>query len=139
MHRSFLIQPLVALSLLLSSSSQGLATESELGVGPFKDIKIEEKLDKKLAETGSGVFTNKCSACHKIGERYVGPALSGVTKRRSAQWIMNMIINPAEMLEQDKTAQELLGEYMVPMTFQNVSKEDVRAIYEYFRSEDTKK
>lgn len=124
--------------ILLLASSISYAADGNKGIGPFTDAKIEDKIDQKMADTGKTVFTNKCSACHKIGERYVGPDLGGITKRRTAQWTMNMIINPAEMLEKDETAQELLGEFMVPMTFQNVSKEDVRAIYEYFRTEDKK-
>ena len=78
---------------------------------------------KLVRRKGKTLFEAKCSACHKAEERYVGPALKGVTTRRSAEWIMNMILNPAEMLEKDATAKELLAEYMTQMTFQNVTQD----------------
>lgn len=117
-------------------ATQGSA-EIDKGVGPFKEVKMTDSIDSKLAGAGKKAFTNKCSACHKIEERYVGPMLKGITKRRTPEWVMNMIINPSEMLEKNDAAKELLAEYMTPMTFQNVSEDDVRAIYEYFRLSDS--
>lgn len=105
------------------------------GVGPVKEVKLGP-IDPELAEKGGKVFEEKCSACHKLDERYVGPALRGVTTRRTPEWIMNMILNPQGMLQEDPTAQELLAEYFVPMTFQNVSQADARAILEYLRLGD---
>jgi len=105
------------------------------GVGPVKAVAIAE-IDAGLADKGKSAFAAKCSACHKLGERYVGPDLAGVTKRRSPEWIMNMILNPQEMTQKDPIAQELFGEYLVQMTFQNVSEADARAILEHFRQYD---
>jgi mono/diheme cytochrome c family protein len=105
------------------------------GIGPIKEVKLGP-LDQALAEKGQGIFEEKCSACHKIEERYVGPALKGVTQRRTPEWIMNMALNPQEMIMEDPIAQELLAEYFTPMAFQNVTEDDVRAILEYFRSVD---
>jgi hypothetical protein len=51
---------------------------------------------------------------------------------------MNMILNPQEMVQKDPTAQALLEEFLVPMTFQNVTPEETRAILEYFRHYDEK-
>ena len=70
-------------------------------------------------------------------KKVVGPALSGVTERRSPEWVMNMIMNPVEMIKKDPIAKKLLVEHnMAVMANQNVSKEDTRAIYEYFRDYD---
>ncbi len=111
--------------------------DSGKGIGPVKDVSLE-KIDVALVARGKKVFTAKCSACHKSEERYVGPALRGVTQRRKPEWIMNMILNPAQMLEEDETAKGLLGEFMVPMTFQNISQEEARAVLEYLREIDGK-
>lgn len=105
------------------------------GVGPVKKVEVGP-LDAAKAKEGAAVFETKCSACHKLDERYVGPALKGVTQRRQPEWIMNMILNPEEMAHEDPTAQKLLGEHMVQMTFQNVSQDDARKILEYFRQVD---
>ena len=63
--------------------------------------------------------------------------LTGVTKRRSPEWIMNMIMNPQEMIKQDPIAKQLLIESnMAMMANQNISQEDARALLEYFRKID---
>lgn len=108
------------------------------GVGPVKSIKIDKTIDAKLAEKGKKVFETKCAACHKTDDRYVGPALKGITKRRTPEWIMNMILNPTEMTQKDEAAKALFEEYMVQMTFQNVSQDEARSMLEYFRQIDSK-
>jgi mono/diheme cytochrome c family protein len=110
--------------------------ENSFGVGPIQ-TKIElGAIDNGLAQKGEKLFNEKCTACHKIEERYVGPALKGVTKRRGPEWIMNMILDPMKMTQEDPQAKELLAEYLTQMTNQNVSQEDARAILEYFRKID---
>ncbi|RMF32692.1 MAG: cytochrome c [Chlorobiota bacterium] len=116
------------------------ATKAELrvsdrGVGPITEVTLGP-LDEALAKKGKIIFEQKCNACHKIDERYVGPAIKGVTTRRKPEWIMNMIVNPTEMLEKDPIAKDLLATYLTPMTFQNVTKDQARAILEYFRQVD---
>lgn len=123
---------LILFSTLTPEKSFSQDTLSDKGIGPVKSVTLGP-VDEELAEVGKATFQAKCSACHKIEERYVGPALSGVTKRRSPEWIMNMILNPQEMTQKNQIAQDLFGEYLVQMTFQNVSEKDARAILEYFR------
>ncbi|EKD41544.1 MAG: cytochrome c [uncultured bacterium] len=71
-----------------------------------------------------------------MGERYVGPNLVGVTTRRKPEWVMNMILNPVEMTQKDPVANDLLATYLTQMTFQNVTQDEVRLIYEFFRQND---
>jgi cytochrome c len=110
---------------------------SDIGIGPIKKVEISENIDMKLVNEGKKIFELKCSACHKLEERYVGPALKGVTKRRRPEWIMNMILNPIEMTQKDPTAKQLLSEYLTQMTFQDVKENEARAILEYFRYVDS--
>jgi len=106
------------------------------GVGPIKSVELGE-LDTALAGKGKAAFkSNGCTSCHKISKRFVGPALKGVTKRQSPEWIMNMILNPEVMVVENATAKALLAEYNAPMANQNVSEEDARAILEYFRTKN---
>lgn len=107
------------------------------GIGPVKEVKLGP-LAHELAEKGEKLFEDKCTACHKVGERYVGPAIAGVTKRRTPEWIMNMILNPDGMVKDDPIAKELLAQHNVAMTFQNISQDEARAVLEYFRSIDAK-
>jgi mono/diheme cytochrome c family protein len=107
------------------------------GVGPVSNVDVGTNVDKALADQGKGIFETKCAACHKLNERYVGPPLGGVTKRRKPEWIMNMILNPQEMTQKNDTAQALLGAYMTQMPNQNLTQEEARAMLEYFRQADS--
>jgi len=110
--------------------------EYENGIGPIKEkMTIPTTIDKIMAESGKKIFEEKCTQCHKLDERYTGPALRDVTKRRTPEYIMNMILNPQEMTQKHPEAKKLLGEFATQMTFQNVTQEDARKILEYLRSE----
>lgn len=111
-------------------------TPPEHGVGPVTEVDISGEIDQALVEKGKTIFEGKCTACHKFDERYVGPALGGVTERRNGAWIMNMIMAPEEMTKGDPIAKALLAEYLTQMVNQNVTEDDARALLEYFRSED---
>ncbi len=106
------------------------------GIGPVSSVTLGT-LDSQKAAQGQQIFQSKCSACHKIDEKYVGPALKGVTQRRTPEWIMNMVLNPEEMTQKDPVAQDLLATYLTQMTFQNVTQDEVRNILEYFRQLDS--
>jgi mono/diheme cytochrome c family protein len=106
---------------------------SNKGVGPITDLTLED-IDEVLVEKGKEVYKANCTACHKIGKRSVGPALKGITERRSPEWIMNMILNPEGMVEEDPDAKALLAEYLAPMANQSLSEEDARALLEFFRT-----
>ncbi|WP_333780701.1 hypothetical protein [Tenacibaculum retecalamus] len=65
----------------------------------------------------------------------MGPNPTGVLKRRSPEWVMNMIMNPEEMVKKDPIAKELLVKFKgSPMANQNLSKEEARQILEFFRT-----
>ena len=119
-----------------SSPAAGELTAEELenGLGPIQNVEITEGVvDAALAGEGEQIFVVKCSACHKMDERYVGPGLADVTTRRTGAYVMNMILNPAEMIERHPEARKLLAEYYTPMAFQDVTEEDARALLEYLR------
>ena len=106
------------------------------GIGPISSVSLGE-IDQAMVVQGETVFKAKCSACHKISKKFVGPALKGVTARRSPEWIMNMIINPEEMIKEDPIAIKLLAEANgAPMANQNITEEEARALLEYFRTKN---
>jgi len=105
-----------------------------LGIGPIKSSMTLGVIDEAMVTEGKAIFKLKCSACHKISKRVVGPALADITKRRSPEWIMNMILNPEEMVEKDPIAKKLLAEYLAPMANQNLTEKEARLILEYFRT-----
>lgn len=116
------------------AAAGGLTPEQLVnGVGPITEVEVGP-IDEGLAATGEETFVIKCSACHKLDERYVGPPLRGVTERRSPAFIMNMILNPEGMLAQHPEVQALLAQFAVPMANQNLTQADARAVLEYLRS-----
>lgn len=112
-----------------SSSS----TLSDKGVGPISNVDLAE-IDNALVATGKTLFDTKCSACHKVEKRFVGPAIRGVIERRSPEWIMNMILDPDKMIKENPAAKQLLAEYLAPMANQSLTQDEARAILEYFRT-----
>ena len=108
---------------------------NDKGVGPITSLELGE-LDTALAGKGKGIYKAKCTACHKISKRFVGPGLKGVTQRRSPEWIMNMILDPERMVVENEAAKQLLMEYNAPMANQNLTEDEARAILEYFRTKN---
>ncbi len=51
----------------------------ENGIGPITETITLGPVNHEMAEAGQKLFEAKCSACHKLGERYVGPPLGGIT------------------------------------------------------------
>ncbi|GJQ32566.1 MAG: hypothetical protein HBSAPP04_14050 [Ignavibacteriaceae bacterium] len=108
--------------------------ELENGIGPIKEKLTLGEIDLARASKGEKAFNEKCASCHKLDERYVGPAQRDVLSRRSPEYIINMIMNPDEMTKKHPEAKKMLAEYMTAMPFQNVSQEEAMDILEYFRS-----
>lgn len=108
------------------------AAQLENGIGPISQVSLSA-IDASLAETGAEIFNTKCAACHKFDQRYVGPQLGGILERRTPAFIMNMMLNPAEMVEKHPEVKKMLAQFLTPMPNQNLSEEDARAVLEYFR------
>ena len=106
-----------------------------LGIGPVKSVTISPEIDQEMAAEGKVLYDNLCTACHKITKKFIGPSPKDILKRRTPEWVMNMIINPDVMILEDPIAKQLLLEANgAPMANQNVSEADARKILEYFRT-----
>lgn len=115
------------------SGSEISSVELEQGIGPVRDLELAA-LDPALAQEGEEAFKTKCSACHTIGERYVGPDLSGVLDRRRPEFVMNMMLNANEMVQKHPVVRDLLAQFYTPMPVQVTDHDEARAILEYLRS-----
>jgi len=105
------------------------------GIGPVSSLTLEETIDDAMAAKGKEVYDQMCLACHRIGKKFIGPAPDGILERRSPEWVMNMILNPDQMVKEDPLAKELLMEFNgSPMANQGLNEEQARAILEYFRT-----
>lgn len=105
------------------------------GIGPIKSVELEENIDQTMAAHGAEVYKKMCMACHRPEKKFIGPAPKGIMERRTPEWIMNMILNPEEMVQKDPLAKDLLIEFNgSPMANQNLTEEEARAVLEYFRT-----
>lgn len=104
------------------------------GIGPVTSIELGE-LDQAMADEGKEIFEANCTACHKIDKKFVGPMMKDVMKRRSPEWVMNMILNPEEMIQKDPLAKQVMVESnMAIMANQSLTEDQARKILEYFRT-----
>lgn len=105
------------------------------GIGPISNVQLGS-IDPELVKTGEDLFNINCSECHAIDKKIIGPSLAEITNRRSPEWIMNMILNPLEMVEKDPIAKGLFAEYDTIMVNKNLTQDQARSILEFFRDVD---
>lgn len=115
-------------------ASQRIALKDE-GVGPSKGLTFDAEIDQAMSDKGAEIFKLKCTACHKVDKKFIGPSPQGIYERRNPSWVMNMILNPDRMVKENQLAKDLLMEFNgSPMANQNLSQDEARAIVEYFRT-----
>lgn len=115
-------------------ASQRITLDNK-GVGKIKNLELNPKIDQAMVERGSALFKTNCTACHKVGKRFIGPSPTGIMERRSPEWIMNMILDPKLMAEEDQCAKDLLVEFNgAAMANQNMTEAQARDILEFFRT-----
>jgi len=105
------------------------------GVGPITSLTLPSEIDQAMVTKGADVYKKMCTACHRADKKFIGPAPKGIMKRRTPEWIMNMILDPEGMVKNDQLAKDLLIEFnSAPMANQNLTEEEARAVLEYFRT-----
>ena len=103
-------------------------------------------------DEGNSIFKANCTSCHKIYEDFAGPALYGVTDRRSKKWLYNYTRHSVEMtfgksafrdsaFSKDAYAICLKNQYggVVMTSFPNLTDYDLDGIYSYIKSESDKR
>mgnify|MGYP000897600124 CR=1 FL=1 len=131
MTKIFILIVLSALSFQLFSACDS----KDKGIGPVSKVELKP-FDNVLASKGKDVFDKNCLICHRFDKEFTGPNLTGITKIRTPEFIMNMILNPEGMEKENETIKELAKKYPMRMKTQNISEPDARAILEYLRKID---
>ncbi len=115
-------------------ASQRITLDNK-GVGQIKEITLDPEIDQTMVDAGAALFKTNCTACHKTNKRFIGPKMQGILERRSPEWVMNMILDPKLMTEEDQCAKDLLVEFNgAAMANQNLTVEQTRSLLEYFRT-----
>jgi cytochrome c len=140
--QALILACILILSPTLSKSNGPSATDKptfqttpgDKGVGPFKDVKLEP-VDKMKARKGLSIFMDKCFICHELDNKKLAPPLRNISKEDSPEFILNMIVNPAEMQKLNPKIKEQMKKYNnLPMLDQQISQTDALNILEYLRS-----
>ncbi len=144
-HNPVLCTAIVVLALAFAAcgggatgqhSSSAVSADSDLSIeaqiGPVTFVELAD-IDPDLLAAGEKAFTLRCAACHRLDNVVVGPPLGGILEQRSPVYVMNMILNPTEMLAHHPVAKAQLEAFAVPMADLGVLEEEARAILEYLR------
>lgn len=87
-----------------------------------------------FAQDGEALFKNTCGACHTIGKgRLVGPDLSGVTTKRSEEWLLKWVKSSTTFIASgDADAKAIFTEFSsIPMPDVKLSEVEIKAVLTY--------
>lgn len=85
-------------------------------------------------EHGEKLYKANCASCHKIDKKLIGPALQGVTEKRSQEWLIKWIRNNVELRASgDQDAIQIFEEYNGSLmnVYPQFSDDDILSILAY--------
>ena len=104
------------------------------GIGPVKSVELGP-LNKKMTDDGKAIFNNKCTICHDLDQKKIGPPLRNVSKDRAPEFIMNLLLNSAQMQKENPIIKDLLKKYNnMLMPDPALNQAQARSVLEYLRS-----
>ena len=129
---------LAALAVLALCARQQAAAgdpdqSADKGIGPVTELKLGP-VDASLAARGKGLFDDRCAACHGLDKAVAGPALGSILKQRTPEFVMNMMLNTAEMEAKNADIKKEAAKFGMSMPAPGVSEDQARAIVEYLRT-----
>jgi cytochrome c551/c552 len=115
-------------------SESSVPQDKDHGIGPIKNVELGP-LNKKMIDEGKSIFTNQCVICHEMDQKKLGPPLRNVTKERTPEYIMNLLLNSVQMQKDDPLVKSLLKQYNnLPMPDPALNQSKARSVLEYLRS-----
>ena len=89
-------------------------------------------------QDGAAIFKQNCTACHKLGQKLIGPNLLGVTDKRSEEWLISFIRSSQTMIKSgDADAVAIFEEFnQLQMIDQPLLTDDeIKSILAYIKQE----
>ena len=83
---------------------------------------------------GKKLFNTNCAACHKLDKKVIGPALKGISEKRTNEWLQSWIKdNNALRASGDQEAIDIFNEYngMPMIAYPQLSEQDINDIIAY--------
>jgi cytochrome c553 len=101
---------------------------------------IAQKKPTALELEKGKTLAKKCIDCHASPGATLADPLRGIRKIRTADYIYNLLKNPMVFADENKTAKKVFAKRGLQMPpFPNLTKEDIKAILDYFDSIPNKK
>jgi cytochrome c551/c552 len=89
-------------------------------------------------DEGKMIFASRCASCHNVHKTVVGPALAGVSERRTEDWIIRFVHSSQTVIRGgDKTASELYEKFnkVTMPDHRDLSSENIKNILDYIQAE----
>jgi ubiquinol-cytochrome c reductase cytochrome b subunit len=115
----------IAVALVAVAGWSALTVAAVASTPNSVTLSAPSTLDRKLVAQGAALYVKAgCDSCHRVNGLggHIGPALNGVTKRRSKEWLERHFVAPSALSP---------GSIMPPYRF---SKEDQDALVTYLFS-----
>jgi mono/diheme cytochrome c family protein len=133
--------PFAALALLAvlavcareRSASDDPVQSGDKGIGPVKELKLGP-VDGMLAARGKELFDSRCAACHGLDKAIAGPALGSILKQKTPEFVMNMMLNTAEMEAKNADVKKQAAKFGMSMPAPDLTEDQARAVVEYLRT-----
>ncbi|WP_343563406.1 cytochrome c3 family protein [Sphingobacterium sp.] len=91
---------------------------------------------------GEKIFKSKCTSCHAIDRKVVGPALKGVPDTKSEEWLIKWIRNSQALIASgDAEAVKIFNEYnkSVMTSFTDLSDDQIKSVIAFIKDASVEK
>lgn len=100
----------------------------------IKELKLNP-INQKLVDQGKNLFNSKCTPCHNLDSKLVGPPLRKIAQQQTPLFLMNYLMDTKEMQQKEPQLKELIKQYSgVVMPDQGLKEKEAQSLVEYFRS-----
>lgn len=90
------------------------------------------------AQDGEDLYRQNCTACHKFGQKLIGPDLIGINQKRSEKWLISFIKSSQSMIKSGDPQAVAIFEVFNQMIMNDqthLSEGDIKAILAYIESQ----
>lgn len=89
------------------------------------------------SDEGKAIFSSRCASCHNVNKQVTGPALAGVDKRRSIDWIIHFVHSSQSVIKSgNKDAVALFAQFnqIIMPDHTDLSEGQIKNVVEYIKS-----
>lgn len=92
------------------------------------------------AQDGEALFKANCTSCHAVHDKVLGPALAGISQRRSEEWLIKWIRNSQAVIKSgDEYGIKIFNEYnKTIMPSFGLKDDEIKAMLAYIKAEESK-